>query len=404
MHPYLPPLFDRADERGPSVLKRLIWIYFWLWILEGPLRKWIFPQFSAPLLVIRDRLVILIYLVAVSRGRAGPMLVWILTGAFGVIMALIAVAAQHSAMLVMLYGLRTNLLHIPLIFVIGEVFNAEDVNKMGKVILWLSIPLVGLAVLQFRAPMDSFLNVGAGASIGGQMEGALGRVRAPSVFSFNGGFVIFLGLALYFSLEELTSGSGRGQSLAWIFLSVVLIGFGISVSRGAIINGALIFVWFLILAVRSRGLSQSVRLAYILPVVILGLSLLPAVRDGVLTFAERWRNATSDEQTTVYEGIVLRTWGTCTGFVDDLDEAPTFGYGLGLGTNVGCYLTTGRVGFLLAENELSGWCLNRDLMSGWPILHLGSGWRCMSGLSHSRLIAVGISSQPCCSGSADRRW
>ena len=36
------------------LLKKLFWLYFLLLIFEGALRKWILPQFSAPLLLVRD--------------------------------------------------------------------------------------------------------------------------------------------------------------------------------------------------------------------------------------------------------------------------------------------------------------------------------------------------------------
>ncbi len=36
------------------LLKKLFWAYFLLLIFEGALRKWILPQFSAPLLLVRD--------------------------------------------------------------------------------------------------------------------------------------------------------------------------------------------------------------------------------------------------------------------------------------------------------------------------------------------------------------
>src|SRR5690554_1009580 len=35
-------------------LKRGIWLYFFLIIFEGALRKWIFPSLATPLLVVRD--------------------------------------------------------------------------------------------------------------------------------------------------------------------------------------------------------------------------------------------------------------------------------------------------------------------------------------------------------------
>jgi len=40
-------------------IRRLLWIYFWLLIFEGALRKWIFPSFSDPLLLARDPIALL---------------------------------------------------------------------------------------------------------------------------------------------------------------------------------------------------------------------------------------------------------------------------------------------------------------------------------------------------------
>ena len=46
------------------LIKRLIWLYLFLLIGEGILRKWVLPGLSEPLLIIRDPLVIGIYLCA----------------------------------------------------------------------------------------------------------------------------------------------------------------------------------------------------------------------------------------------------------------------------------------------------------------------------------------------------
>src|ERR1700719_3459780 len=52
-------------------IRRLIWLYFVLLICEGALRKWVVPQLSDPLLIIRDPIVILIFLLAI-RARIFP--------------------------------------------------------------------------------------------------------------------------------------------------------------------------------------------------------------------------------------------------------------------------------------------------------------------------------------------
>ena len=58
-----------AEEKRSIDLRRMIWRYFVLLIGEGALRKWILPSLGAPLLVIRDPLVLLIYLQAVRCRR-----------------------------------------------------------------------------------------------------------------------------------------------------------------------------------------------------------------------------------------------------------------------------------------------------------------------------------------------
>ncbi len=37
------------------ILKKGIWLYFFLLLFEGALRKWVLPSLSAPLLIVRDR-------------------------------------------------------------------------------------------------------------------------------------------------------------------------------------------------------------------------------------------------------------------------------------------------------------------------------------------------------------
>src|ERR1700751_2375155 len=70
--------FDLTDSRTIPVwggmpssvrsMRLLIWLYFWLLLFEGALRKWIFPAWSAPLLIARDPVVLTIYVIALAKG------------------------------------------------------------------------------------------------------------------------------------------------------------------------------------------------------------------------------------------------------------------------------------------------------------------------------------------------
>src|SRR5438105_1344391 len=99
-------------------VKRLIWLYFWLMMIEGALRKWILPGWSNPLLLVRDPVVILIYIFAGIAGvfpRNG-FVNWI--AGLSVVSLLISEIGGQGNLLVTLFGFRTNFLHLPLIFLI----------------------------------------------------------------------------------------------------------------------------------------------------------------------------------------------------------------------------------------------------------------------------------------------
>jgi hypothetical protein len=67
---------ERSYQLQLRWLKRWIWIYFWLLIFEGVLRKWIFPELSGPLLLIRDPVALIIYYRAYRCGKFSMRTMW----------------------------------------------------------------------------------------------------------------------------------------------------------------------------------------------------------------------------------------------------------------------------------------------------------------------------------------
>src|SRR5438045_3209696 len=49
-------------------IRGLIWIYFFLLMFEGVLRKWLLPSLSDPLMLIRDPFLLAIYVLAIASG------------------------------------------------------------------------------------------------------------------------------------------------------------------------------------------------------------------------------------------------------------------------------------------------------------------------------------------------
>jgi len=137
---------DNSEERAQAIVRRLIWLYFWLLIIEGALRKWIMPGWSNPLLLVRDPVLIAIYFFAIPAKvfpRNGW--TWILL-AIGFLSLLISFVRlwmylpPTTIALVTGYGFRSNYLHLPLIFVMAKVLRPEDVKRFGWWTLMVLVP------------------------------------------------------------------------------------------------------------------------------------------------------------------------------------------------------------------------------------------------------------------------
>ena len=197
-------------------LKKLFWLYFLLLIFEGALRKWVVPQLSAPLLIIRDPVSVLIIWEA-YRTHKWPAR-WSSAMAFLTLLLMGLFAAQLIAgdnLLSELFGLRTYLLPFPVLFIMGENLDKEDLHKLGVATLWLLLPMSLIEVGQFVTPPGSFLN--KGAYLGGAQIAyvSAAHVRASGTFSFVVGAEEYAVLAAAFLLYGMIKDGFAKKWLLW---------------------------------------------------------------------------------------------------------------------------------------------------------------------------------------------
>jgi uncharacterized membrane protein YgcG len=172
---------SQREDRKLLWLKRWIWIYFWLLIFEGALRKWIVPPLSGPLLIVRDPVALIIYYQAFRCGKFSMKTMWpfaILTMGM-LLLAMAQIVTGINTVLIAIYGLRSYALHLPLAVVMAETLTQQDVRKFGRWMLVLSVPMTALMVAQFKATGSSWLNAGAGEGAG-QIFSAGGCTTPPS--------------------------------------------------------------------------------------------------------------------------------------------------------------------------------------------------------------------------------
>lgn len=339
-----------------KVVRWLIWLYFVLLVFEGALRKWFLPGLSNPLLIIRDPLVIMIYLAAFAF-RCFPIKnVWVIT-----IIALAALTfaggflALRVNLFVMAYGMRTNFLHLPLIFVMAKVLNIDDLKWLGRWVLVISIPMALLMAAQFKVGPGHVLNVAAGGT-GSQLGSAMHKVRASGTFSFITGPVSFFALAAAFLLYGQLKAGAYPIWLSGAAMFSMLVAAVASGSRSLI--GAVVVVvaaFFVGLLLHPPSMTKAFKIVVMGAVAYLGVSLLDIFQEASEVMQRRIEIAA--EGTSQYQAIVGRFLSM---FEMPIFSVPLFGHGLGIGTNAGAAMLGIRGRFLLAEGE-------------WPRVLLESG-------------------------------
>ncbi len=312
-------------------LRNLIWLYLWLLVFEGALRKWVLPSLDSPLLIIRDPLVVWIYYEAWRNRLTFNNAFFVPTILLAIMTAILSTIFGLGNPLVTMYGLRTDFLQIPLIFLIPQILNRDDVISMGRFLFYVTIPIAVLVVLQFRAPPDSFLNKGA-------MATHYGTVRPSGTFSFVPGLSAFFALTASFLFYGFVQ--ARTYKI-WLLGSVtfaILLASACSGSRTCLASiGLVAVIAVLCVLARGKGAMGIIVAAVLIGIAVPILSSMQVVQTGTEQLQQRIKDANGTESDS--GGFVGRFAGSVLEPILSADEAPIFGYGLGIGTNAGAAMS-----------------------------------------------------------------
>lgn len=347
-------ILSKETYRSVTRIKKAIWLYFFLLLFEGGLRKWVVPSLSNPLLIIRDPVALWIifevYRVGLFPKKNFFILFMTLLTIGSCYMSLIF---GHGDPLVVLYGARISLLHFPLIFLIGKFFTKKDVEQLGRVLLWISIPMTVLLAVQFYSPQSAFVNRGIGGNMEGSgFSGAMGFFRASTTFSFTSGttaFFAFTGCFVFYFWLSANASINRFLLIASTICLVAAL--PLSISRSLFFSLAVTIVFIIILFVNKvKTLLRIISFVLSIAIILFLLSKVSFFETATMAFTERFTSANASEGGV--KGVLLdRFLGGMLGAVSNSSELPFWGYGLGMGTNVGAKLMTGNLSFLISEGE-----------------------------------------------------
>ena len=345
-------------------IRTLLWLYLWLLIFEGALRKWVLPGLSNPLLLVRDPLALLALYWAWPLLRKRQWQQWLqplfVIGPLGF---LFAITVGHGDLFTALYGARVVVLQLPLIFVFASVFDREDVIRLAWFMVLLAIPMTVLLVLQSNQPDSHILNVGAGGIGTASFTGSMGRSRPSATFSFISGVVSFYSLAaasLFIVLYN-SSINIAGRLLCIVAGIALVVALPVSISRSLLAG----YIMVIVAVVSAMALARAKLWPLLVGLVALALAIgiatmIPAFQDTSEAFLARWETAASvsgDDRAEVgdlgiaqgqIQGRVLPS--LITPF-QHLANVPLLGYGIGMGSNVGAQ-RLGTDTFVLGEG---GW-------------------------------------------------
>jgi hypothetical protein len=294
-------------------------------------------------LIIRDPVVIWIYMQAFKQGLSFNNIFFMPNLVLAVTTALLATIVGDGNVFITVYGLRTDFLQIPLIFLAPQILNRDDVIAMGRFMLYATIPIACLVIVQFRSPPDSLVNKGAFLTW-------YGTVRPSGPFSFIPGLVAFLSLVSSF----LFYGYIQPRTYkVWLLVSVtflLLLAAGCSGSRSCLVSiGIVTVVAILCVVIRGKGVVGIMVAAALIAVLIPVLSTFTVFQEGTGQLTQRFEDSAASGEDA--QGMVARYTNSMTGPFDDLEDLPLFGHGLGIGTNAAAGMLFGQRGFIGPEDE-----------------------------------------------------
>lgn len=348
------------------LLNRGVWAYFLLLIFDGALRKWVVPGLATPLLLVRDPIAFYLILASWKRGLFSWNTYVSAMFLVGVAGLYTAVFWGHGSLPVAIYGARILLLHFPLIFVIGRIFNRDDVEKMGKVILWIAIPMTVLLALQFFSPQTAWVNRGVGGEGAAGFGGAMGYFRPPGTFSFTNGTALFYGLLSCFVFYFWIRPRGTNRLLLIGATAALLAAIPLSISRTLFFQFGVSLIFTLLIISRKPKYMGRMLLAFIGGAVAIAfLNNTDFFQTATEAFTARFEMA-GEQEGGVQGTLGDRYLGGMIAVIRESLDYPLLGLGIGMGTNVGSMLLSGQRDFLIAEGE---W--GRNIGELGPILGLG---------------------------------
>ena len=260
-------------------------------VLEGALRKWVLPQASDMMYFLKDIILLGAYIKYFVFTKSDSRYS-IKSGIINYLVFLVAgwclfqsFNSSLGSPLVGLFGLRSYIFYIPLMWMVPTLFESEEeLYKYLRSYLLLAIPVCLLGIAQFYSPASSPINTYAPGVIKSVATfGNENTVRVTGTFSFISGFSLYLivcfGLLIPIILNK---PSWRWRWIFIIELLLVSVNLLMTGSRTSVISAVLFLLGYLAvqgLKLPSRTLNLLSK--FFVPAIIVVIAALIWFRPAV---------------------------------------------------------------------------------------------------------------------------
>lgn len=259
--------------------RRLIILFFIYLVLEGALRKWVFPTLSTPLFLVKDLLMGVVFIVYYGKAlfyRAAIMPTELLKSevlllggwVFFICGSLVVTGFSFTAFI----GLTYYLIMLPLIIVIPRILkDVDDLEQLLLKYVWIAVPVFLLGIVQFNSSPDAYINRYAWtdasldiATLGQNKARITGTFSYITPYAYYLQFMWLVALALLVLAKTNRARIVLGTVVFLVFINIIMSG-----SRAPLLIIVLLAIPFVnqfrsILKERGGGLS------FIITVTLLG--------------------------------------------------------------------------------------------------------------------------------------
>ena len=383
--------FFEVKREMKKLLNIATYIYIITTLFEGIFRKWILPQFSTPLMAVKQIIGCTIFSLGIGYWKYFT--AWEKSSILiGIIAFFSTMLFGHGNLAVAIYGCLPMIFGIPLCLIISKVFEEQDVIKIGKLFVVVAFVNCVFLIIQYNLPITHFLNFMAGDS---------SRIEEMSISELAGGFrpsglfyhsthnalfsLIGLSFVLYFYFYK--------RSINFFgflgFLVLDIIACLCSVSRtNVLMHIGLILVFFILVAKKREKRQTVITLIIFICAISLVSRITNTYKSAVTNMSNRFEQASeaqyrgaSTTQGTLndiwYRGVQYQINAIIDPKTFDEESPPFWGFGQGMSTQIGGQILgvgEENSGFSLGEFDGLRIMCESGLLVGWIIIYIRLGY------------------------------